>query len=453
MMKTARMPSSFVLAAISLAVGCSLEDTQHWSWSRPAPPLTSAPIVTPPDVAMPEDADTAEDGEPLDDSVASLAQRIQVYAGRFPQDDLHRKAAPPTDVPADATGDLPAEPAGSTAQPPEAPDQAAPSEAQAAPTLTIPPMALARAAVDEQPTPAPATGTVVNAAVAASPSPVEIGTNTVEPGNRLPRIELLDVRPVTTAPADAVGQPFTGAANQPVLGPDHAASAASLSALIEQLEQEVSLHPRQLDDQFRLRLLYMATGQDDKAAGPIDGSDPVQSELLSALFRLLTATRHTLQAPNPSIPSALAEAEELRRLIAQQSPVQILKLALVTRVNSFGDYRAVTPPRFPAGQPVHVFLYTEITNFRSEPTDDNRLRTLLAEKVEVFDSDGSLIWQRSEPHIEDLTLSPRRDFFMAMEIQLPDTLAAGEYVLKVTVEDKLGATMDQRRMNLFLDSN
>ena len=132
--------------------------------------------------------------------------------------------------------------------------------------------------------------------------------------------------------------------------------------------------------------------------------------------------------------------------MAQQSPVIIPRVALVTRVNSFGDYDAVQPPRFTAGQPIHVFVYTEVANFRCEPTADNRLHTVLAERVEIFDGAGKVIWQRAQANIEDRVLRPRHDFFMTLELELPADLAAGDYVLKVTVDDKLGATTDQQRL-------
>jgi hypothetical protein len=147
---------------------------------------------------------------------------------------------------------------------------------------------------------------------------------------------------------------------------------------------------------------------------------------------------------------ALAAADELRRLLSQQSPVMIPKVALVTRVASFGSYEAISPASFPAGAPVSAFLYTEVTNFRSEPAADGKLRTLLSEAVEVFDADGKVIWQRSEPAIEDRTLSPRRDFFIPFPIHLPADTPAGEYTLKVTIEDKLGATTDQRRLTFTI---
>jgi hypothetical protein len=48
-------------------------------------------------------------------------------------------------------------------------------------------------------------------------------------------------------------------------------------------------------------------------------------------------------------------------------------------------------------------------------------------------------------------LSPRRDFFIPIEVRLNATTPPGEYVLKAGIEDKLGATTDQQRMTFTIE--
>ncbi|MDM8008140.1 MAG: hypothetical protein QUV05_18525, partial [Phycisphaerae bacterium] len=163
-------------------------------------------------------------------------------------------------------------------------------------------------------------------------------------------------------------------------------------------------------------------------------------------LKTLRNSKKMIVDPARKDPSALAAVDELRRLLGQQLPVSIPRIALVTRINSFGDYVALNPPRFPAGKPIQVYLYTEVSNFRSEATDEGKLHTVLSQKVEIFDSTGKIVWQRSEPNIVDRVVTPRRDFFIPFPISLPGDLAAGEYILKVTIEDKLGATADQQKL-------
>lgn len=290
----------------------------------------------------------------------------------------------------------------------------------------------------------------INTEVQASPQPPKDNLLAPAPEPRQPRVELIDVRPAAAPATPANPADATPPANQPVQSPA-IARPADLGTIVAGLEESVKAHPEHLDDQFRLRLLYLATGQDEKAVGPVVTADPVQAGLATALFQVVTTAKTAIRQPTSSPAPALAAVDELRRLLGQQSPVIIPKIALVTRVSSFGDYEAVNPPKFPAGQGVHVFLYTEVANFRSEPTPDGRLRTLLAEKVEVFDSAGKIIWQQAADTIEDKVLTPRPDFFVPLEVKLPPETPAGEYTLKVTIEDKLGATTDQQRMTLTIE--
>jgi hypothetical protein len=423
-------------------------------------------------------------GQPLipptqqaDPAQNDVNNRIQNFVARFPEDDNDRQARqaavaangtpavaptpnPTTAAPgAQATA---AQPANGIASPsaatgtgprPQPAVSAAPdlnATASATPVAANRPVVQAMQPVQAlPPEPAPAAAAASGgSAIEASPLPQPLKLPVPERGAKLPRIEIVDIRPA----AGPIGPPVPEAAssaNQPVQ-PVAAQRGQDLVSVIGELETAVKAHPEHLDDQFKLRLLYLATGQEEKAADPISGADPVQTGLLNALFRAVAAGKNALRKPSERGTPALTAVDELRRLIAQQSPVIIPKVALVTRVNSFGDYDAVNPPRFPAGAGVHVFLYAEVANFRSEPTGDGRLRTVLNEKVEIFDATGKIIWQQTAAGIEDRVLSPRRDFFVPLEIQLPAETPAGEYVLKVTIEDVLGATTDQQRMTFTI---
>ncbi len=474
-MRQAWMPISLIVFAVLVIAGC---DGANWNtaFSQPgsdkpaARRVTSEPIQTatnaesaagvPVDYSKePPSALTRERPAGSDGTVAPLAAQVQSFVGRFPADNAAGPAAgPPTQKPDISTTAAPVAASNGAATPVMPPTgivEPSPAVAASPPKAEPPPVAPANPPATAAAQPPLATTAMAPADLKppalsefmASPEPMRLPA----PSPGLPadlRIELTDVRPAANAAVGATTRPAANPANQPVQKTTPA-PATGITALIDELEQSVTMHPQQLDDQFKLRLLYSATGQHDKAAGPIAGADPVQADLLTAVFRMIAAARQSIHDPATAAPVALATVDELRRLISRQSPVIIPKIALVTRVNSFGDYDAVSPPRFPAGQPVHVFLYTEVSNFRSEP-DDNRLRTLLAEKVEIFDAAGACVWQRSEPTIEDRALSPRRDFFMTMEVQLPADTPPGDYVLKVTVEDKLGASTDQQRMTFTI---
>ena len=288
-----------------------------------------------------------------------------------------------------------------------------------------------------------------NSEVAASPAPLQVVAPQPEDASPELHVDIVDVKAAPMTAAGDVGMGDSAGANQPVSA-GGVGSNAALPDMIATLEKQVQDHPDQVNEQFRLRLLYLAAGQSDKATAPIEGADPVQQEMFTAIFDVLKNTQQSIESNAVPNSNALLAADQLHRLLAQQSAVAISKLVLVTQVNSFGDYKAVNPPRFSVNVPLHVFLYAEISNFRSEPTAEGKLRTWLSEKVEVYDATGKVIWQRSVPNIEDTVFTPRRDFFIPLEVKLPADIPAGDYVLKATVEDKIGATTDQQRLSFTI---
>jgi len=440
------VPLLFAILVFAILIPSACGPQAETGWADLYRARQAEPAPVPP--ASPATADTAQ--EPADQ--AGVDPHVQDFVARFPADDRDRQGRPApsrSSTPDSAqTSQTP-----SSESPTAAPSVAAGQPTPAAPTpapeqkpLAAPAPAANRPVVQAM---RPVEPPQPQAEPPASPQPLKNPPPVASPESRQPRVELIDVRPApaTATPASPVEQ--ASPANQPVLGPT-AGRPADLTAVVAELEESVKAHPEHLDDQFRLRLLYLATGQDEKAVGPVVAADPVQANLTTALFQVISTAKTAIRQPTSSPAPALAAVDELRRLLGQQTPVIIPKIALVTRVNSFGDYEAVQPPRFPAGQGVHVYLYTEVANFRSEPTSDGRLRTLLAEKVEIFDAAGKVIWQQTADTIEDKVLTPRRDFFIPLEIRLPPETPPGEYTLKVTIEDKLGATTDQQRMTLMI---
>lgn len=430
-MKRAWMLRQSAWIAILVAAGCNNSQFgSFWpSWGRAGKPAGSAKVVSEPIPAIPPTSAPAENADkatPSDDpKTAAISQRVQEYLTR-----LQREVAttpqtrPATDSPRPpTTKPAPAKTIERTMPPPRPPALAA----------TTQPAGPANAAVAVDPKPPGRSGPGPMAAVMAAPA-------------RGPRVELIDVRPAIRPAQPAMSVQLATPPNQPTTTGSAVPVSMDTAAMIGHLEEAVSKHPEQLDDQLKLRLLYLATGQDEKAVAPLNIGDPVRAEFLTALLKTLRNSKNMIVDPASKDPSALAAVDELRRLLGQQLPVFIPRIALVTRINSFGDYVALNPPRFPAGKPIQVYLYTEVSNFRSEPTDEGKLNTVLAQKVEIFDSTGKTVWQRSEPSIVDRAVTPRRDFFIPFPISLSGDLAAGEYILKVTIEDKLGATADQQKL-------
>lgn len=452
-----KLLTALLACAVTASVSCGPDGKMSFGGSRgaaqrnPSPGPLAGPM--PPFSTTDANANPATAGQ-NDPAAGPVDARVQSFVGQFPPDDRDRQGRKPPAQSPDPTIKPAAQAA--TAKPP---GPVVVNTGKTAPTATQPaavanrPVTQAMQPVAAQvgpPAPDPAAQAPGGADAQASPQPMKIDLSPPSELTR-PRVELIDVRPAnmpTTMPSAAAAA--APPANQPVVQTG-ATRGNDLASMLVELEEAVQAHPEQLDNQFKLRLLYLATDQDEKANGPIAAGDPAQAHLTTALFDVMTSTKAVMRQPTTSPAPALLAAEELRRLLGQQSPVIIPKIALVTRVNSFGDYDAVSPARFAAGQGVHVFVYTEVSNFRSEPTPDGRLRTLLAETVEIYDATGKVIWKQTADNIEDKVLSPRRDFFVPVEVRLPPSTPPGEYVLKASIEDKLGATTDQQKMTFVIE--
>lgn len=457
----ARMPLSRVLAAtatwvafLATSAGCNatwlnFQDERTEPVSRPVEEKPEPEEVGPTryaeqDPASPESAD-AEEPTGEEAQLAHIEATFEQYQARFSNPDGTLAPPPP------AQGDVAASPlpSPSPAPPPNLSDAPAtrPATADPVPSAERPfpgaPSASQEPGADEvNPSrvlgPNQAVVLDMPAGHAESPSAPPAAPSSLDSPLR---VELLDVRPA--GPGDAPDpQPASPAPNEPAV---MSAEPPGWAAWIAQLQEDVATHPHHFDNQLRLRLLYLAMGQEDKAVRPPEDVDPYRGELLTTLCQVLAATGRAIENPAAAA-EALDAVDALDRLVRAQSPVAITKLALVTRVNSFGDYEAIEPPRFTSHTPLHVFCYTEVANFRSEPVDQGQLRTVLSARMEIFQADGKRVWERSIPHIEDRVFTPRRDFFVPLEIQLDAPLSVGQYVLKVTIEDKLGATTDQQRL-------
>lgn len=426
----------WVTASLPLIAGLGCSEGSPWGrFMQPAsgekPAAAAAQPATIVSTPLPQQK-PEEDSAP-DSDLSQMNDRIAQYAGRFPdgspaepsaaapaqrgawQPLAQREPSPTANKPsaADRPAPLPAEPAVSSAQ------------HQARPRRTV-----------EANAPA-------ELGSASSPQPMRVPQAPATAKGDL-KVSLLDVRPAQASPPAA-----SSGANQ-ATGAATASPTASLADLIAAQEKLIAQNPRSVDEQLKLRLLYLSAGQAQRATAPFSSLDAPRNEVLAALMRTLTATAAAANNPGQPATPALAATNDLQRLLSRQAPVAVAKMALVTSVNSFGDYVEVPSNRFPADRPVHVFCYIEVNNFHSQPSADGRSRTLLGARLEAFDAAGKRVWEQSIAKIEDLARTPRRDFFLPLEIKMPTELPAGEYVLKVTIDDQLGGTSDQQRLTFTI---
>ena len=128
--------------------------------------------------------------------------------------------------------------------------------------------------------------------------------------------------------------------------------------------------------------------------------------------------------------------DHLQQAVDELQQLSNLKIATVEfcrQVNGYGQYRTMS--ELHSGRP--TLVYCEIENFRSlrgTVQDEEVYLTRLKCRIEIETADGQSVHQQEFPVIEDVARNRRRDFYLHLPLTFPD-LAAGDYLLKLTVED------------------
>jgi hypothetical protein len=431
--------------------GCTGFETYDLN-QRSQPAVSAAPAAQPRAIDVTPPPRTAA-GTPTVGTTPSLEERIQEYVKRFPPSETPPalRERPSGQLAQAAPGD-PAQAAPPSVPIRSAPHQPAPAPSQA-PVETKPPVAQAQPPAPTQQPETTGQGAIqpvqpVVVQQAAPPPP------TARPAP--PRIESVEIRtntgaavtlpqtdaPPPSAPVQATNQPLV---SQPK--PD-----ASLSDVIASLER--ALHDRQTDpsDQFKLRLLYLLNGQDDKATAPAEGMSNEMATLLGSLIKTVSAVQGSAGDRNAMTDQALAALDEFRDVLRANAELDIPRLTLCRRVDSFGAYEEITSRTFPAGASTPVILYCEVENFVNEPTGDESFQVVLSQRLEILTHDGESQWEVEATEIEDRSRNRREDFFIAQVVHVPPTLKPGDYVLSVTIEDKLGAKSNEKKLPFTITS-
>lgn len=216
----------------------------------------------------------------------------------------------------------------------------------------------------------------------------------------------------------------------------------SLDHYVSQLEKQASTS-QDFESEWQLRLLQLVMGRDDRAMAVSDHLSTGSRSLFQSMMRVAVSVRDALRNPASDTEKALTRVDELRQMIAQQSDPVVTTIALCRQVVTFGVYDEMSPADLIAGRTTQTIVYSEIENFRSDSIGNGQYETRLGSRLELLTAEGRSVWQKEEPEIVDRCRRRRRDFFIAQRVTFPASLAAGHYVLKVMVEDKLSGRANE----------
>jgi len=190
--------------------------------------------------------------------------------------------------------------------------------------------------------------------------------------------------------------------------------------------------------------------------------EPAALKELAALEPTLSASDRAVLAAFTSMltaagdPATKTEADWAKLLadhaaalkVSGTAGVAIVRTALCRRVEAFGRYTPIDSGAFVAGRPIAALVYVELEQFGYKPTSKAWLdgpvpdadaslewEVQIAQEIELLTSAGISILRIPETTARDVSRSKRREFYLVQRIDLPSTLAAGGYTLKIRVRD------------------
>jgi len=229
--------------------------------------------------------------------------------------------------------------------------------------------------------------------------------------------------PAATAPADEPPP-------EPALAPD--AIEAYIAAAVARAEA----HPDDIDQQIQVRLLLAAAGRDDEALRPIPALSDEENQRVAALLRMIMALRDREPATAQAANERLEALEQLQVDLRSLADLQIPVVKLCRQVDGYGVYTPFPSTTFLAGRTQPVIVYCEVRNFSVKPDASGMYRTRLNMTLGLYNDAGELAQPlQTNADIEDLSANQRHDFFLTRVYYFRNDLPAGDYTLKITIED------------------
>ncbi|MFQ3592986.1 MAG: hypothetical protein SNJ82_07315 [Gemmataceae bacterium] len=180
----------------------------------------------------------------------------------------------------------------------------------------------------------------------------------------------------------------------------------------------------------------------EQAARELQNVEASRRERLVALLRLaVDVEEQALDRLSPSDVDAMLEhLQSLCQQLRPRAPLKILSACLCQSIQGFGQYERLAADHvFVVGKPGsssgRVQLYVEVGNFGSKPLGDGRYETSLATRLEIEDANGKLVHTWDLGVCVDQSQSPRKDYYLNVQFPLPANLPAGDYSLRVIVQD------------------
>ncbi|MBX3423578.1 MAG: hypothetical protein KF752_18635 [Pirellulaceae bacterium] len=222
-----------------------------------------------------------------------------------------------------------------------------------------------------------------------------------------------------------------------------------LRLAIEQLnrsgDDSLSARPQERNRRAIIsRLLALALGDREQMLRKIDSLQPGEQDYfnyqLSALFDAADPEGNPVSSRRWSL--VMLNQRKAHDYLTALSNLEVNNVTFCTEVESFGVTTRFPNYHFTADQ--EVLLYCELDNFACEKNASGQgFETQLQGSYEIVDASGKRVADQLLPLDTHVCRNRRRDYFIAYRIYMPPNIDAGDYTLKLTVEDLKGRKFGQ----------
>jgi len=187
-------------------------------------------------------------------------------------------------------------------------------------------------------------------------------------------------------------------------------------------------------------------GRYEEARGPLEMVSDEQRRMGRQFIEALISIRESHGGdPEAEVNRVLTEIDALSETLIPLGEPVISSIVLARAVSGFGRYEAFTPPHFIAERQNEFVVYCELRNFISRADSDGGYESEFGMTTTILSRGGDVVLELVDDHITDRCRSRRRDCFIPRLVRLPATLSPGEYVVKVSIVDKIGEKVAENK--------
>jgi hypothetical protein len=186
------------------------------------------------------------------------------------------------------------------------------------------------------------------------------------------------------------------------------------------------------------------------------GQDLPEKKKLPALLKLTkTVGEADLdKLSTEEVTHLLDQLTALRDSLRRRALLSLEKVCFCKTIEGFGHYYPKQEPTFNAGKEgrpgEQVQVYAEVRNFQSRKQEGNH-ETILATTLDILDEKQEAVVTMDLGHCQDLSQTPRQDYFLNFQFRVPARLKPGAYTLRLTVKDVTQKVSKERTAQTTLD--